>query len=146
VPCARAIERYLAEGVQPYDVGELRGFPRPPASPTCAENEQTDILQWWQATSRRFPRLSVMTADFCAAPATIYQRPIRRGFSTASDFITEKRNRMTPETAEARMCARYWLKLPRQLGRGQAIGTADAGPAGGARSARTRALRGGWWH
>jgi hypothetical protein len=92
----------------PYDISELRGcHGRPPASPTRAENEQTDILRRWQANSPRFPRLSVMAADFSAAPATSV--PSEEGFSAASDLIAKKRNRMAPETAEARICARYWL-------------------------------------
>jgi uncharacterized membrane protein YgcG len=84
---------------------------RLPASPTRADNaEQTDILQWWQAHMSRFPRLSAMAADFCAAPATSV--PSEEVFSAAGDLITKKRNRMAPETAEARMCARYWLQFP----------------------------------
>jgi hypothetical protein len=69
----------------PYDVSELRGcHDRTPASPTRAENEQTDILRWWLANSPRFPQLSVMAADFCAAPATSV--PFKEGFSAVSDF------------------------------------------------------------
>jgi uncharacterized membrane protein YgcG len=53
-----------------------------------------------------------MAADYCAAPATSV--PSEEVFSAraASDLITKKRNRMAPETAEARMCARYWLEFP----------------------------------
>jgi hypothetical protein len=50
-----------------------------------------------------------MAADYCAAPAT--NVPSEEVFSAASDLIT-KRNRMAPDTAEARMCARYWLEFP----------------------------------
>jgi hypothetical protein len=74
------------------------------------DNEQTDILQWWQANIPRFPRLSAMATDFCAAPATSV--PSEEIFSTAGDLNTKKRNRMAPETAEIRMCARYWLQFP----------------------------------
>jgi hypothetical protein len=51
-----------------------------------------------------------MDADFCAPPATSV--PSEEFFSAAADLITKKRNCMAPETAEARMCARYWLQFP----------------------------------
>jgi hypothetical protein len=50
--------------------------------------------QLWLAISARLPATSV---------------PFKEGFSAASDLITQKQNRMAPKTAEARMCARYWL-------------------------------------
>jgi hypothetical protein len=114
------IDHYLADVVQPYDVCEprssnLRLFlspAAPPASLTHANTEQTDILQWWRTQSPRFPWLSVMAADYWAAPATSI--PSEEVFSPASDssLITKKQNRMPPETAKARICARYWLEFP----------------------------------
>jgi hypothetical protein len=51
-----------------------------------------------------------MAADFCAAPATSV--PSEAVFSAARDLITKEWNRMSSETAEIRMCSRYWLNFP----------------------------------
>jgi hypothetical protein len=50
-----------------------------------------------------------MAMDYHSIPATSV--PSEQAFSSASDLITKKRNRMEPGSAEHHLCLRYWLGL-----------------------------------
>nr|XP_047142473.1 E3 SUMO-protein ligase ZBED1-like isoform X1 [Hydra vulgaris] len=57
-----------------------------------------DPLTWWKSHSSRFNLLSRLAAQLFCVTAT--SCPCERIFSTAGNFITKKRNQLTPEHAE----------------------------------------------
>ncbi|CAK9302137.1 unnamed protein product, partial [Gordionus sp. m RMFG-2023] len=60
------------------------------ASPT------TYILDWWEKNSLIYPTLSLIAKDFLAQQSSSV--PSERAFSKTVDFLTKKRNRMSPST------------------------------------------------
>lgn len=66
-------------------------------------------MKWGQRHATDFPALSQMVRNYFAIPATSV--PSERVFSRAGELITKRRNRLSPENANARMCLRAWLNL-----------------------------------
>jgi hypothetical protein len=63
----------------------------------CAEAiTQEEPLQFWKRNARRFPVLAAMARDYLAAPAS--SASSERLFSAAGNFLTPKRNRLSPST------------------------------------------------
>lgn len=70
------------------------------------EDEGTDPLDWWHRNATRFPHLSRMALDYLGIMAT--STPSERLFSHAGDVITDRRNRLKPETARHQICLESW--------------------------------------
>lgn len=61
--------------------------------------EGFDLLSWWYQHRNAFPNLYKIAVYIHSIPAT--STPAERAFSTASNHITEKRNNLRPDTADA---------------------------------------------
>ena len=68
--------------------------------------EDANILQYWQSKQFEYPVLSQMARDYLAFPAT--SAASERVFSNGSDIITNKRNRLAPDTPRYLLCLRSW--------------------------------------
>ena len=66
----------------------------------------TDILRYWAAKQYEYPVVACIARDHLAIPAT--SAASERVFSTGSDIITKKRNRLAPETLRYLLCLRSW--------------------------------------
>ncbi|KAL2102415.1 hypothetical protein ACEWY4_001583 [Coilia grayii] len=64
--------------------------------PTIGEKDSP--FQYWANNHGRFPLLSAVAAKFLSAPSTSVES--ERLFSSASNIVDEKRNRLTAERAE----------------------------------------------
>lgn len=64
--------------------------------PTISEKDSP--FQYWANNHARFPLLGAVAAKFLSAPSTSVES--ERLFSTASNIVDEKRNRLTAERAE----------------------------------------------
>lgn len=64
--------------------------------PTIGESDNP--FQYWANNHARFPVLGAVAAKFLSAPSTSVES--ERLFSTASNIVDEKRNRLTAERAE----------------------------------------------
>ncbi|XDV12369.1 hypothetical protein PO909_001064 [Leuciscus waleckii] len=64
--------------------------------PTMAEKDSP--FQYWANNHARFPLLAAVAVKFLSAPSTSVES--ERLFSTASNIVDEKRNRLTAERAE----------------------------------------------
>ncbi|XP_065325012.1 uncharacterized protein LOC135931677 [Gordionus sp. m RMFG-2023] len=70
------------------------------ASPT------TNILDWWEKNSLIYPTLSLIAKDFLAQQSSSV--PSERAFSKTVDFLTKKRNRMSPSTLKHCLSLNNW--------------------------------------
>lgn len=61
-------------------------------------SEQDSPFQYWANNHARFPLLAAVAVKFLSAPSTSVES--ERLFSTASNIVDEKRNRLTAERAE----------------------------------------------
>ncbi|KAL0223617.1 hypothetical protein P9112_003007 [Eukaryota sp. TZLM1-RC] len=68
----------------------------------------TNILQWWNVTKVRFPRLARMARDYLSIQASSVASESL--FSLAGNMVTDKRNLLTDEMIEAVMCLKSWKK------------------------------------
>jgi len=66
----------------------------------------TDIYQYWKSKQYDFPIISRIARDFLAIPATL--APLECVFSTGSDVVTRKRNKLTRESVRMIMCLKNW--------------------------------------
>jgi len=65
-----------------------------------------DILVWWNAHSLDFPILAKIARDYLSIQVS--SSPSERLFSQAGDVITDDRNRLSPDTAQALVCLKSW--------------------------------------
>lgn len=68
----------------------------------------TDVLSWWKTNASVYPRLSEMARDYLAIPAT--GAPVERMFSIGTDVVRPKRASLNPDTIEACLCLKSWLR------------------------------------
>lgn len=66
-----------------------------PLTKVVRENNPID---WWRQNGTRYPLLSVVAAQYMAAPPTSVAS--ERLFSTAGDVLSDSRSRLLPEKAE----------------------------------------------
>lgn len=62
-------------------------------------------LVWWKDKSEQFPRLSILAQRFLSIPAT--SAPSERMFSLAGLTISNDKNRILPDNAEARVLLKH---------------------------------------
>jgi hypothetical protein len=65
-------------------------------------------LEWWKNHAMEYPVLSKMARDYLTIMSTSV--PCEQFFSIAGKQITQTRNRMDPETAQACLCLKSWLE------------------------------------
>ncbi|KAM3596583.1 uncharacterized protein V6R79_017286 [Siganus canaliculatus] len=82
-----------ATGVGTQAVTQMQMFLK---EPTMGEADSP--FQYWANSHARFPLLSAVATKFLSAPSTSVES--ERLFSTASNIVDEKRNRLTAERAE----------------------------------------------
>lgn len=63
---------------------------------------------WWKQNSCRYPILSKMVKDVLASPVSTVAS--ESTFSTGDRVLDTYRSSLTPEMAEAFICAQDWLK------------------------------------
>ena len=66
----------------------------------------TNVLNWWISHQQDFSHLSMMALDVLSIPAT--STPAERLFSEAGELISERRNRLLPDTIRAALCLSGW--------------------------------------
>jgi hypothetical protein len=64
--------------------------------PQLSCNQEINLLDWWNSKSVAFPYLAKLAKIYLCIPATSV--PSERLFSTAGNVITDKRNRLHPNT------------------------------------------------
>ena len=77
--------------------------------PVLEVDKFTDVLFWWKYAAKKYPNLSRMARDYLAIPGT--STSSERLFSTATDLLTENRNRLSAPTTQACQCLKSWLKI-----------------------------------
>ncbi|KAJ6639605.1 putative AC transposase [Pseudolycoriella hygida] len=86
---------------------ELKTYLSESADPELLVKEKTGIdgvLGWW----KEFPSLAKMAKDYLPAAGTGV--PVERLFSSGPDVMSNKQQRMHPETIRMRVCLKAWLK------------------------------------
>jgi hypothetical protein len=71
-----------------------------------AAPRSTDILQYWKAKQYEFPIVAEIARDYLAIPVTSALSECV--FSSGSDIITKKRNRLSRKTVRYIMCLKSW--------------------------------------
>lgn len=64
--------------------------------PVRTEDDDFDVLLWWQTNQTTFPRLAQVAKDILAIPVS--QVGVERVFNTARDVIGDRRHRLSPQT------------------------------------------------
>lgn len=72
-----------------------------------------DPLQWWAENEKYFPTIAPLARDYLAMIASTV--PSEETFSAAGNTITERRNRLSVESAESIIITQSWLKFQRKL-------------------------------
>jgi hypothetical protein len=67
-----------------------------------------DILVWWKQNSCRYPVLSTMVRDVLATPVSTVAS--ESAFNTGGRVLDTYRSSLSPQMAEALICAQNWLK------------------------------------
>jgi hAT family C-terminal dimerisation region len=69
------------------------------------------VRKWWllPEQQRDYPNLSKMALDILSIPAM--SASIERLFSSANMTVSDRRNRLTPDTIEMIECLKSWQKL-----------------------------------
>lgn len=75
------------------------------------ERKRINVIDWWFSKRDDFPTLSRMALDLAATPPE--SADLERKFSDAGNTLTDKRNRLKPETIEAIECLK---SIFRELG------------------------------
>ena len=73
-------------------------LPSPTVDPLTKVVRQNNPIEWWRQNCTRFPLLSVLAAQYMAAPRTSVAS--ERLFSTAGDVLSDSRSRLLPDKAE----------------------------------------------
>lgn len=76
------------------------------------ENEDFDILKWWDTQQCRLPILAHLARDVLAVPITTV--PSESAFSTGGRVLDPFRSSLTPKIVEALICGQDWLKRCKQ--------------------------------
>ncbi|CAJ0908202.1 6807_t:CDS:2, partial [Entrophospora sp. SA101] len=77
---------------------------------TKPANKDTDVLAWWKAHQKQFPRLACIARDYLSIPAT--STSSERLFSSSKNMITDKRCKLAPKTVRAGQCLKSWMQGP----------------------------------
>lgn len=78
---------------------ELNDYLSAPRLSIEIDNIRINPLQWWKDNQHRFPNIALLARKILAIPAT--SASSERLFSSAGLVITEKRNRLNPNTVES---------------------------------------------
>ena len=73
------------------------------------EPESFDVSKWWAEHHNRFPKLALIVKNLLCIPAT--SANCERAFSTLTDVVTKKRNRLTGETTHKLTFCKHNLTL-----------------------------------
>ncbi|KAA0046445.1 zinc finger BED domain-containing protein RICESLEEPER 2-like [Cucumis melo var. makuwa] len=74
----------------------------------CMCDEYLDLLTWWKVNSSRFKIISQVARDIYSI--TISTVPSESAFSTEGRVLDSFRSSLTPQTAEALICAQNWIQ------------------------------------
>ncbi|KAL4021214.1 hypothetical protein IC575_020006 [Cucumis melo] len=75
----------------------------------CMGDEYLDLLTWWKVNSSRFKIISQVARDIYSIPISTV--PSESAFSTGGRVLDSFRSSLTPQTAEALICARIGFDL-----------------------------------
>jgi hypothetical protein len=67
---------------------------------------ETNIYQYWKAKQFEYPIISKIAKDYLAIPTT--SAPSECVFSSGSDVVTKKRNRLTGDSVQMILCLKAW--------------------------------------
>ncbi|VAI19183.1 unnamed protein product [Triticum turgidum subsp. durum] len=71
-----------------------------------ANQENFDVLGWWNVAGSRYPTLRAIARDIFAIPVTTVAS--ESAFSRSGRVLSEHRSRLTPDLLEALMCSQNW--------------------------------------
>jgi hAT family C-terminal dimerisation region len=83
-----------------YDAEYTKWMKQPPVK------RETDILRYWASKEYEFPTIARIARDHLAIPAT--SAPSECVFSSGSDIVTKKRNRLGGDSIRRLLCLRDW--------------------------------------
>ena len=72
------------------------------------ERMHTNVLDYWKYKQSKWPNLALMAKDILAVTAS--SASSERSFSSGRDMIGISRHRLLPDTVEACICIRSWLR------------------------------------
>ncbi|KAA0064103.1 zinc finger BED domain-containing protein RICESLEEPER 2-like [Cucumis melo var. makuwa] len=73
------------------------------------EDEYLDLLNWWKVNSSRFKIISQVARDIYSIP--ISTMPSESAFRIGGWVLDSFRSSLTPQTAEALICAHNWIQF-----------------------------------
>ncbi|KAA0034838.1 putative transposase [Cucumis melo var. makuwa] len=74
----------------------------------CIGDEYLNLLTWWKVNSSRFKIISQVARDIYGIPISTV--PSKSAFSTGGRVLDSFRSSLTPQTAEALICAQNWIQ------------------------------------
>ncbi|TYK09610.1 putative transposase [Cucumis melo var. makuwa] len=74
----------------------------------CMGDEYLDLLTWWKVNSSLFMIISQVARDIYSIPISAV--PSESVFSTGGRVLDSFRSSLTPQTAEALICAQNWIQ------------------------------------
>uniref|UniRef100_A0A9I9E767 HAT C-terminal dimerisation domain-containing protein n=1 Tax=Cucumis melo TaxID=3656 RepID=A0A9I9E767_CUCME len=96
--------------------------------------EYLDLLTWWKVNASRFKIISQVARDIYSIPISTV--PSESAFSTGGRVLDSFRSSLTPQTAEALICAQNWIQskplddMTEEIDGAEEIDEANAGEVG----------------
>jgi hAT family C-terminal dimerisation region len=79
---------------------------------TDCEDEETDVLGYWNSRYNAQPDLARLALDMLSIP--MMSAECERVFSSAKHLVTDSRNRLNSDIIEANECLRHWFGKPEE--------------------------------
>ena len=76
---------------------------------TKVDNGTFDLSEWWAEHHKEFPKLAIVVKNLLCIPAT--SASCERAFSTLTDVVNKKRNRLHSETTRKLTFLKHNLNL-----------------------------------
>jgi hypothetical protein len=95
---------------------------------SAVSGELSDPLEWWKKNRSSFPLIAKVAQKYLSVPAT--EASSERVFSVASNIITKRRNRLTPEHSEDLIFCHESLDLAQEWAAKHGLPPLDFGTLG----------------
>ncbi|WCJ32329.1 Zinc finger BED domain-containing protein RICESLEEPER 1 [Euphorbia peplus] len=116
----KGFDKFLHETSQSQSVAsDLDKYLEEPVFP---RNGDFNILNWWKVHTPRYPILSMMARDVLGTPMSTVAPEL--AFSTGGRMLDTHRSALNPDTRQAVICARDWLRGEHEEHNGASSGLA----------------------
>jgi hypothetical protein len=97
-----------ASGILTAEKAAMEEMQRYFSSELEIDSENFCILNWWKFNQHKYPALAKLARDFLSIPASSVES--ESAFSTSGRIVTDVRNSLHPDTAQAVILTQSWIR------------------------------------